>query len=273
MIRLPGTGIPIGSLNVAPNALVVCGESPADVFEIVSERLVGWTSTDLSWGFREFYFRNYQKSGQSLNVLVGGLGSASVELILQEATLAGVRNFVLSGTCASLKGLPVGSLIVPRLVCLRAGALAEYFNQPNKFACNGKLQTSLNEYLTKRAVIHTPAKCISTDAFYGIGGSYDSQGAPVYAGARLRNQALPQSLDVALQNSMDADALDMECAPFFALGGLLADVQVAAIKAVSNQIPWNLSDFDEIAIHQALIRSISAALDFVVEQASVGLRD
>lgn len=272
MTRLPGTGIPLNSSLVATNALVVCGESPKDVFAIVESKLHDWQAADLSWGFREFYFRSYQKSKVRLNVLVGGLGSASTELILQEGTLAGIRNFILSGSCASLRGLPVGTLITPVSVMLRPGALSEYIEPKAEVPCDGALQAQLVSHLNQQNILHHPARCLSTDAFYAIGGSYDSAKNPNYAGASLKNKQLPCQLNVALQNTLQADALDMECAPFFALGSLLDNVQVAAVKAVSNQIPWNLTDFDEARIRLALEQAIGTALDFTVACAQKTLR-
>lgn len=265
MIRLPGTGIPLNSKNVSKTSVVICGENPADIFLTLSEQLKDWHQTDLSWGCREFYFRNYSNGTKSINAFVGGLGSASVELILQEGALAGVRNFVLTGSCASLNDkISVGSLVLPQRVILRPGAFSEYVSDQGEASADTDLQKKLRDFFVSENIPFSHVVNLSTDAFYGIGAAYNDEGIPSYAGTPLKQNKVPASVALALGNPMKADSLDMECAPFFALGNLLADVNVAAVKAVSNKIPWKPTEFNELAIANALKKAVVAALDFAL---------
>lgn len=265
MIRLPGTGIPLRSPDIGQTAIIVCGENPRDIFTVLSEQLKGWRVTDLSWGCREFYFRSYINGAQSLSVLVGGLGSASVELILQEGTLAGVKKFILTGSCASLNDqIPVGSLVLPQQVCLRPGAFSEYSSDQLATSANTALQKKLQTFMDGHRYEFVKVKHLSTDAFYGIGASYNKDGVPCYAGAPLKNSIVPESVGLALSNPLLADSLDMECAPFFALGNMIADIDVAAVKVVSNKIPWRAEEFNEEAIGQSLKKAILTSLEFAL---------
>lgn len=271
MRLLPGTGIrlpsPPNPPPLAETTVVVCGENSDDVFSAADSTLKGWSHETLCWRFREFYCRRYRSSnGASVNVFVGGLGSASVELILQEGTLAGSRQFILTGSCASLNaGISVGGITVPERFHLRPGAFSEYRGTQASFTTHSNLQSQLREYLDKRSMAFHSTSIISTDAFYALGGTRDTEGAAIYAGAPMASGEPPQSLYLALENPWLADTLDMECAPFFALGELLAGVEVAALKVVSNAIPWDDS-FDEAAINSSIQSAVTLSLQFAIEE-------
>lgn len=263
MRRRPGTGVPAASDALASLALMVCGESHADVFETTDRILSHWSVETVSWGFREFFIRSYSLGGRSMTVMVGGLGSASVEVLLQEAVQSGVKRVLLSGSCASLKpALAVGDLIVPETAILRPGAFSEYDSRWQEAKGHTEFRNRLLEYLHWRGIEAKTGKMISTDAFYALGGARDAEGRAVYAGADLRDNYLPEGLDLALRNPLQAEALDMECASFFALASLMTGVEAIALKCVSNPIPWDES-FDEGAIKDHLETALRTALEFL----------
>ncbi len=266
MSIFPGTGIPRDEETVAATCVVVCGESPSDVFKASAESLAGWRNDTIVDGFREFHLRRFTQegSGKSLNVFVGGLGSSSVELILQEGTLSGMKKFILTGSCASLRQhIAPGEVVIPNSVILRSGGLSEYFNFPPLTEIHSSLQAELASHLRAKSVEFHFARNISTDAFYGVGASQDTKGRACYGGARLKGGRLPQGVELAIQNPFQADTLDMEVAPFFCLGHEIDGIEVSALKIVSNPIPWS-DNFDQISIESAVSKGVRLAIDFAV---------
>jgi uridine phosphorylase len=258
--------------STLPRVLLVCGEDPETVHALMDDRGVRRSATV---HHREFHTSHCVRGDVAFTCCITGLGSASVEVAFTELVATGGRDFIHTGTAATLHPelVPVGAAVVVETAIRDDGASLHYV------AGSGLSVRGHPEALAAidRGTAPMPPLArvvgLSTDAFYGCGAR--EAGGRVVHGSLLPLHAglVPIGFEnwlVPLLRDPRPYCLDMEVSTLYALASCVDEtygLRWASVKGISNQIPFRAGEQVELT-ERALAAGLSAALGALVDLAT-----
>jgi uridine phosphorylase len=229
--------------NLPRKCVLICGEDLAVITNVLKELNITY---DLVLKKREFsiFVINYNK--KKLTLAVTGLGSASIELILQELLQVDINVIGLAGTCGISKHFELGEPIFINQASYEFGSPDFYDDfkiktfYPNSKFKPGELKSAMG---------------VSSDSFYAIGGVLE-QNRIVYKGAKTKKTPPAVLKFEKLYNSNEPYVIDMETAFFFAFQNIFKNFKCFCVRAGSNYVPFDPKDFikdENTAVKNSLI--------------------
>lgn len=261
----PNLGILPGSIQ--DSVLLITGEDPETVEELLKQLKV---SIGQPVRHREFSTAPCSIAGASFTCSLTGLGSASVEVALNELFFGGARTFIHTGTAATLNSgkLPVGRPVIVRYAWRDDGASLHYVaGTHRRVSGHPELLERLRIAAEQLGIDVEYAVGVSTDAFYA--GSAQARGGRLECPTLLplRDGLVPvdfQEWMLPLLREDERYCLDMEVSTFYTLADLIeasAGVRWASVKGISNEIPFQpgqQTEHTERALKAALRVAIAA---------------
>jgi uridine phosphorylase len=218
---------------------------------------------------REFYtFKCSAAAAESFTCCITGIGSASVEIAVNELVATGGRTFIHTGTSATLRPsrLPVGSAAIVDVAVRDDGASLQYVHgKGRRIPAHPVVLKALMNAAESLNIPFRRVTGLSTDAFYACAAS-KVNGSIVPANLLpLRGHRPPTGFTSWLLPKLRARkayCLDMEVATFYTLAQITDPtlrLQWGSVKGVSNQIPFRQGEQNEVT-EQVLAKALLVAL-------------
>jgi uridine phosphorylase len=265
----PNLGLEPGTTQRA--VLLVCGEDP----ETVDALMDGWGVRQAATvHHREFHTSRRAWNDVAFTCCITGLGSASVEVAFNELFATGGRDFVHTGTAATLHPdiIPVGIAVVVETAIRDDGASLHYVaGSERRVAGHPDVLSAIEAAADPKASL-VRAVGLSADAFYGCGAREVSGRVGHGSLLPLRAGLVPVGFEHWLLPRLRDPGpycLDMEVATLYALASCVDErhgVRWGSVKGISNQIPFTDGEQTE-RTDAALIAGLSIALRAVVRLA------
>ena len=110
------------------------------------------------------YLLDFQ--GTQIALTVGFIGASNAAMQVEELYAAGVRKFVVCGSCGALTSNPLGALVIPDSAVRDEGASFHYAPPSYEIKADREVIESIAGTLKELSIPHTFGKTWTTDAMY-----------------------------------------------------------------------------------------------------------
>ncbi|HOY64114.1 MAG: Uridine phosphorylase [bacterium ADurb.Bin236] len=264
---LPNTGLSAGM--ICEKVVLVCGEDPAETGRALAALRFKPRLIKIN---REFHTYSVDCDDGGFTVCVTGIGSASVEISVTELYKCGARVFAHTGTCGSLSGAGRPGEVALVEQALRFDGASFHYSPgaPGEAVAANPAHNRLAASAIKDASLGFISRdIISTDTFYCMGASKNSDGKTIYPGVPLKKDFFPPPGYAAFKALLDSGkpyVIDMEAAAFLLICSAIDDdIFYVSIKGVSNAVPFEPGE--QVAETGAALKAAIEASIAVIERA------